>query len=40
MAGTFIGKAVVLKMSNQAFQHLLDALLLCSGISLLWAAFS
>lgn len=40
MAGTFIGKAVVLKLSNQAFQHLLDALLLCSGISLLWAAFS
>jgi len=40
MAGTFIGKAVVLKLSNQAFQHLLDALLFCSGVSLLWAAFS
>lgn len=40
MAGTFIGKAMVLKMSNQAFQHLLDALLFCSGVSLLWAAFS
>lgn len=40
MAGTFIGKVVVLKLSNQAFQHILDALLFCSGLSLLWAAFS
>lgn len=39
MAGTFIGKAMVLKLSHHAFQLLLDALLLCSGISLLWAAF-
>ncbi|WP_076591198.1 sulfite exporter TauE/SafE family protein [Herminiimonas arsenitoxidans] len=40
MAGTFVGKIVVLKLSNQAFQHILDGLLLCSGLSLLWAAFS
>lgn len=40
MAGTFVGKVVVLKLSNQAFQHMLDGLLLCSGLSLLWAAFS
>lgn len=38
MVGTFAGKIVMLKLSDRAFQHLLDALLLCSGISLLWAA--
>jgi uncharacterized membrane protein YfcA len=38
MAGTFLGKVVMLKLSERAFQHLLDALLLCSGLSLLWAA--
>jgi hypothetical protein len=25
-------------MSTDAFQHVLDALLLCSGLSMLWAA--
>jgi uncharacterized membrane protein YfcA len=39
MAGTFIGKIVMLKLSERAFQHLLDALLLCSGLALLRAAF-
>ncbi len=39
MAGSFIGKAIVLRMSINTFQYLLDALLLCSGLSLLWAAF-
>lgn len=38
MAGTFLGKTLVLRMSDRAFQHLLDLLLLCSGLSLLWAA--
>tara|TARA_R110001599_G_scaffold64023_5_gene179754 strand:+ start:68078 stop:68803 length:726 start_codon:yes stop_codon:yes gene_type:complete len=38
MAGTFIGKMLVLRMSERTFQHLLDLLLLCSGLSLLWAA--
>jgi uncharacterized membrane protein YfcA len=38
MAGSFVGKAIVQRMSIHTFQHLLDALLLCSGISLLWAA--
>ena len=38
MAGTFAGKVVMLKLSENAFQHLLDVLLLCSGLSLLWAA--
>ncbi len=40
MAGTFTGKIVVLRMSDRAFRHLLDALLFCSGLSLLWAAFA
>jgi len=38
MAGTFAGKAVVLRMSPSTFQHLLDGLLLCSGLALLWTA--
>lgn len=40
MAGSFIGKAIVQRMSIHTFQYLLDALLLCSGLALLWAAFS
>jgi uncharacterized membrane protein YfcA len=39
MAGTFLGKIVMLKLSERAFQYLLDVLLLCSGTALLWAAF-
>jgi uncharacterized membrane protein YfcA len=39
MLGTFVGKAVVLKMNSSTFQYVLDGLLLCSGLSLLWAAF-
>lgn len=38
MAGTFVGKMLVLRISERTFQHLLDLLLLCSGVSLLWAA--
>lgn len=38
MAGTFAGKIVMLKLSDQAHRYLLDALLLFSGLSLLWAA--
>ncbi len=40
MAGSSVGKAIVQRMSIHTFQYLLDALLLCSGISLLWAAFT
>ncbi|XBS68139.1 sulfite exporter TauE/SafE family protein [Acerihabitans sp. KWT182] len=40
MAGSFAGKAVVLRMSIPTFERLLDALLLCSGLSLLWAALA
>jgi hypothetical protein len=38
ISGTFIGKAVVLRMSTRAFQLVLDGVLLCSGLSLLWEA--
>jgi uncharacterized membrane protein YfcA len=39
MAGSFVGKAIVLRMSVRTFQYVLDVLLFCSGFSLLWAAF-
>ncbi|WP_213957172.1 MULTISPECIES: sulfite exporter TauE/SafE family protein [unclassified Variovorax] len=38
MAGTFAGKAMVLRLSPRAFQYMLDALLLGSGVALLLAA--
>jgi uncharacterized membrane protein YfcA len=38
MAGTFIGKEAVQRMSVTMFQHVLDGLLLCSGLALLWEA--
>jgi uncharacterized membrane protein YfcA len=38
MAGTFAGKAAVLRMSPALFLHVLDALLLCSGLAMLFAA--
>lgn len=39
MAGTFVGKAIVMRMSAETFSKLLDLLLLCSGAALLWAAW-
>jgi uncharacterized protein len=38
MAGAFLGKRVVLALSSGAYRTLIDLLLLCSGLSLLWAA--
>jgi uncharacterized membrane protein YfcA len=38
MAGAFVGKAVVQRMSIAVFQHVLDGLLLCSGLALFWDA--
>jgi uncharacterized membrane protein YfcA len=38
MAGAFVGKAVVQRMSPHIFQRVLDGLLLVSGLALLWAA--
>ncbi|WP_326543352.1 sulfite exporter TauE/SafE family protein [Pseudorhodoferax sp.] len=40
MAGTFLGKAFVLRLPAQVFQRLLDALLLASGLALLAAAWA
>jgi uncharacterized membrane protein YfcA len=40
MAGSFLGKAVVQRMSVGLFQHVLDGLLLCSGVALLWDALA
>ncbi|MBP1989755.1 sulfite exporter TauE/SafE family protein [Paenibacillus eucommiae] len=39
MLGTFTAKSVVQRMSVVSFKFVLDILLLCSGISMLWAAF-
>ena len=39
MAGTFVGKAVVQRISVGTFAYVLDALLLCSGLVLVSAAF-
>lgn len=38
MAGSFVGRFVVLKLTPAAYRHLIDGLMLCSGVSLLWAA--
>lgn len=39
MAGTFVGKYLVMRMSANTFAKLLDLMLLCSGLALLWAAY-
>jgi uncharacterized protein len=36
MGGSFVGKAVVQQMSIGMSQRVLDGLLLCSGLSMLW----
>lgn len=38
MIGAFVAKRAVLRMSPALFRHLLDGLMFCSGLSLLWAA--
>jgi uncharacterized membrane protein YfcA len=38
MAGAYVAKRIVLRLTPQAYRLLLDALLLCSGLTLLWAA--
>jgi uncharacterized membrane protein YfcA len=38
MVGTFIAKRAVLRLSPELFRLLLDGLLLCSSLTLLWAA--
>lgn len=39
MAGAYVGKAVVNRMSVRAFDAVMDVLLLVSGVSLLWTAY-
>lgn len=38
MAGAFVARRIVLRLSAQAYRLLLDALLLTSGLTLLWVA--
>lgn len=38
MAGSFAGRSIVLALSPGAFRSLIDGLMLCSGLSLIWAA--
>ncbi|HEX2544026.1 MAG TPA: TSUP family transporter, partial [Ramlibacter sp.] len=38
MAGSFIGRFVVLRLSPAAYRMLIDALMLCSGVALVWEA--
>ncbi|MBW4084629.1 sulfite exporter TauE/SafE family protein [Paenibacillus sp. S150] len=37
--GTFLAKNIVRKMSIGSFRYVLDVLLACSGVSMLWTAF-
>ena len=39
MAGSFAGRAVVLRLSARTYRSLIDALIAVSGAALLWAAF-
>jgi uncharacterized membrane protein YfcA len=39
MTGTFVGKYLVMRMRAETFAKLLDAMLFCSGLALLWAAY-
>jgi uncharacterized membrane protein YfcA len=38
MAGSFIGRAIVLALTPGTYRALVDALMLCSGLTLLWTA--
>jgi uncharacterized membrane protein YfcA len=38
MVGSFIAKPFLLRLTPEAFRHIMDALLVTSGLSLLWGA--
>ena len=38
MAGTYTARLIVERLSVATFQHLLDVVMIVSGLSLLWAA--
>ncbi len=40
MAGSFIAKPFLLRLAPETFRHVMDALLLASGVSLLWGAIA
>ena len=40
MAGTYLARLIVERLSVAAFQNLLDGVMIVSGLALLWAAFS
>ncbi len=40
MAGSFLAKRYVLKMDAERFRHLMDGLLVMSGVTMLWAALA
>ena len=40
MAGSFLAKRFVLKMEAERFRHLMDGLLVLSGVTMLWAALA
>ncbi|WP_107913949.1 sulfite exporter TauE/SafE family protein [Luteibacter sp. OK325] len=40
MIGTFIGKGIISRIPGHRYAYLIDGLILCSGVSLLWAALS
>lgn len=40
MAGSFIGKFVVLKLSADAYRWMIDVMMAVSGVALLWVAYS
>jgi uncharacterized protein len=39
MVGSFIAKPFLLRLAPETFRHVMDALLLASGVSLLWGAY-
>tara|TARA_B100000965_G_scaffold190380_1_gene158919 strand:- start:819 stop:1544 length:726 start_codon:yes stop_codon:yes gene_type:complete len=38
MAGAYLGKKVMARMSLSVFEHVMDVMLFCSGVALLWTA--
>ena len=39
MAGAFVSRRILQQVSPQAFRHLIDALMIVSGLSMFWVAF-
>jgi uncharacterized membrane protein YfcA len=39
MAGTFLSKRFVVRLDAESFRYMLDALMLVSGLAMLWNAF-